>query len=95
MRRPEDYQRGHISGAINIFWLDMLREDNLRRLPVDKEILVYCYVGHTSSQVMALLNLIGFNIKSLKFGMGISPDDKVKIKGWKDYNYPVKKGNQP
>jgi len=95
LRRPEDYQRGHIPGAINIFWLDMLREDNVRRLPADKEILVYCYVGHTSSQVMVLLNLLGFRVKSLKFGMGISPDSKVEIKGWTGYNYPIKKGNQP
>lgn len=95
IRRPEDYQGGHISGAINIFWLDILREDNFRKLPMDKEILVYCYVGHTSSQVMVILNLLGFKAKSLKFGMGINPDEKVEIKGWKDYGYPVKKGSQP
>jgi len=95
VRKPEDYQRGHIPGAINIFWLDMLREDNIRKLPADKEILVYCYVGHTSSQVMVLLSLLGFRVKSLKFGMGISPSEDVEIKGWKDYKFPVKKGNQP
>lgn len=95
LRRPEDYQRGHIPGAINIFWLDILREDNLRKIPVDKDILVYCYVGHTSSQVLVLLSLLGFRVKSLKFGMGISPDSKVEIKGWTGYDYPVKKGNQP
>lgn len=91
LRRPEDYQRGHIPEAINIFWLDILREDNLKKLPVNREILVYCYVGHTSSQIMVLLNLLGFKVKSLKFGMGISPDEKVKIKGWKDYGYPIKR----
>lgn len=95
LRRPENYQRGHIPGAINIFWLDILREDNLRKLPPDKEILVYCYVGHTSSQVIVILSLLGFKVKSLKFGMGISPDSKVEIKGWKDYGFPIKKGNQP
>jgi len=94
LRRPEDFQRGHIPGAINIFWLDILREDNIRKLPAEKNILVYCYVGHTSSQVMVLLSLLGFKVKSLKFGMGISPDSKVEIKGWKDYNFPIKKGNQ-
>lgn len=95
LRRPEDYQRGHIPGAINIFWLDILREDNLRKLPPDKEILVYCYVGHTSSQIIVILSLLGFKVKSLKFGMGISPDSTVEIKGWKDYGYPIKEGNQP
>jgi rhodanese-related sulfurtransferase len=89
LRRMEDYKKGHIPGAINIFWLDILKEENLKKLPVNKEILIYCYVGHTSSQVAVLLNLLGYKVKALKFGMGISPDEKVEIKGWKDYGYPL------
>lgn len=91
VRQPEDYQRGHIPGAINIFWLDMLREDNVKKLSVDKEILVYCYVGHTSSQIMVLLDLLGFKVKSLKYGMGIPPN-KGEVKGWLGYGYPIEKG---
>lgn len=89
LRRMEDYKKGHIPGAINILWLDILKEENLKKLPVNKEILIYCYVGHTSSQVAVLLNLLGYKVKALKFGMGISPDEKVEIKGWKDYGYPL------
>lgn len=89
LRQMEDYKKGHIQGAINIFWLDILKKENLEKLPVNKEILIYCYVGHTSSQVVVLLNLLGYKVKALKFGMGISPDEKVEIKGWKDYGYPL------
>jgi rhodanese-related sulfurtransferase len=88
VRRPEDYEKSHIPGAINIFWLEILQPDNIKKLPVDKTILVYCYVGHTSSQVMVLLSLIGYRCKSLKYGMGVAPD-KGEVKGWLGYKYPL------
>lgn len=91
LRRPEDYKKGHIPGAKNIFWLDILKEKNLKKLPKDKKILVYCYVGHTSSQVMTLLKLLGYDVVSLKFGMGISPSKGVPVAGWTDFGYKVTK----
>lgn len=91
VRKSEDYNKGHIKGAINIFWLDILKEENIKKLPIDKQIIVYCYVGHTSSQIMTLLKLLGYNCKSLKFGLGISPSEGVPVAGWIDYNYPLEK----
>lgn len=91
VRRPEDFAEGHIPGAQNIFWLDILKKENLKKLPIDKDIIIYCYVGHTSSQVMVLLNLLGYRCKSLKFGLGISPSEGVPVAGWTDYNYFLKK----
>lgn len=91
IRRPEDYKKGHIPGAKNIFWLDILKPNNLKKLPKDKKILVYCYVGHTSSQVMTLLKLLGYDIVSLKFGMGISPSEGVPVAGWTDFGYKTTK----
>lgn len=88
VRKPEEYEKSHIPGAINIFWLDILQEENLKKLPVDKIILIYCYVGHVSSQVMVLLSLIGYRCKSLKYGMGIPPD-RGETEGWLDYKYPL------
>lgn len=87
IRRPEDFKKGHIPGAKNIFWLDILKPENLKKLPKDKKILVYCYVGHTSSQVMTLLKLLGYDVVSLKFGMGESPVKGVPVAGWKDFGY--------
>jgi len=88
-REPEAYKEGHIKGAINIFWLDLL--ENLDKLPKDKTILVICYVGHTASQVMVVLNLLGYKAKALKFGMGKSPVVGVPIAGWLDYGYDIEK----
>jgi len=91
LRRPEDFKKGHIQGAHNIFWKDILKESNLSKLPQLKPILLYCYVGHTSSQVLVLLKLLGFDAKSLKFGMGESPVEGVPIAGWKTLKYKVEK----
>lgn len=89
IRRPEDFKSGHIPGATNIFWLDLLKPENLEKLPRDKKILVYCYVGHTSSQIMTLLKLLGYDVVSLKFGMGISPVEGIPVAGWTDFGYEV------
>jgi len=91
IRKPKDFEKGHIENAINIFWLDLLKNENLKKLPKDKKILVVCYVGHTSSQVMVLLKLLGYDVVSLKFGMGISPVKEVPIKGWTQFGFEVEK----
>jgi len=93
IRKPEDYKECHLKGATNIFWLDLFKADNLRRLPQDKTILVYCYVGHTSSQVLVLLKLLGFDAVGLKFGMGKSPVEGVPVAGWLDYGFETVKGS--
>lgn len=93
LRRPEDYNSFHIPGSINIFWLELLSQTNikklLRYLNEDKQIFLICYVGHTSSQAMTLLKLLGINVTSIKFGYGLSPSKNVPIAGWLQYHYPI------
>jgi rhodanese-related sulfurtransferase len=91
LRKPEEYRKMHIKGAHNIFWLDLLNENNLKKLPKDKIIFLICYVGHTSSQAMVLLKLLGYKTVSIKFGYGISPVFEVPIAGWCSMRYPTKK----
>ena len=81
----------HIKGAKNIFWLNILDEKNLKKLPNDKPIFLICYVGHTSSQVLTLLKLLGYNVISIKYGYGLSPDKYVPVAGWLNYGLPVNK----
>ncbi len=88
-RKPEDYARGHIEGAVNIFWLDMLKDENLAKLPHDRRIIVCCYVGHTASQVLVMLRLLGYDVRVLKFGMGQSPAVGVPVAGWTNYGFDV------
>jgi rhodanese-related sulfurtransferase len=88
IRKPEDFKTGHIKGAKNIFWKDLI--DNVDKLPKDKKIVLICYVGHTSSQMLVSLKLLGYDVISLKFGMGISPVEGIPVAGWLDYGFPVK-----
>ena len=91
LRKKEVYNKYHINGAKNIFWLDLLTEKNLKRLQKYKNKIIFliCYVGHTSSQAMVLLKLLGFKVISIKYGYGISPIFEIPIAGWLQFNYPV------
>ena len=89
VREAKAYKQGHIRGAKNIFWMDLLKTENLKKLPKDKRIIIICYVGHTASQIMVALRLLGYKASTLKFGMGISPVEGVPVAGWLDYGYEV------
>ena len=67
--KPEDYQAGHVPGAVNIGAGALFSEENLAKLPPDKQIVVYCYTGQTAGQVVAALNMLGYDAYSLKFGV--------------------------
>lgn len=94
IRKPENYAEGHIPGSTNIFWLDLFKPENLEKLPKDKTIVLICYVGHTASQAMTLLRLLGYNVIALKFGMGISPVAEVPISGWTDLGFETQSGDE-
>ncbi len=87
IRKNEEFKQGHIKGATNIFWKELL--NNLDKLPNDKTIVLICYVGHTASQMLTALNLLGYKSIVLKFGMGISPVEGVPVAGWIDYGFPT------
>lgn len=89
LRSEKEYTKQHIKGSKNIFWLHILDEKNLRKLPHDKPIFLICYVGHTSSQVLTLLKLLGYNAIAIKYGYGISPIQGVPVAGWLDYGLPT------
>lgn len=89
VRMPKDFQKGHIRGAHNVFWLDLFKEESLKKLPKNKKIFVICYVGHTASQAMALLKMLGYDVTAIKFGYGVSPVQGIPVAGWCDYGYPT------
>lgn len=90
IRKPKDYDEGHIKDTTNIFWLDLLEEENLKKLPKDKKIVIICYLGHTASQALVLLKLLGYDVIALKFGMG-KPPSNIPVKGWLNLDFPVVK----
>lgn len=89
LRSETEYKQMHVKGSRNIFWLNILDEKNLAKLPKDKPIFLICYVGHTSSQVLTLLKLLGYTVTSIKYGYGLSPVQGVPVAGWLDYGLPI------
>ncbi len=80
IRSATDFCKGHIDGAINVPFAEVAKPQNLFKLPADKPILVVCYTGHTASQINAILNMLGYNTWTLRFGMtswGASTSTKV------------------
>lgn len=81
IRSSADYAIGHIPGAVNMSGGTLFESENLAKLPKDEKIYVYCYTGHTGSQVTALLNLCGYDATNLTWGiMGWTKDTSVATK---------------
>jgi len=60
---------GHIPGAYQFTPKSSLKTtEMLNLLPTDKTIVVYCYTGQTSSQVVTYLRILGYDAKSLSYG---------------------------
>jgi rhodanese-related sulfurtransferase len=94
LRSEKEYKKMHVKGSKNIFWLNILDDKNLKKLPKDKPIFLICYVGHTSSQVLTLLKLLGYNVISIKYGYGLSPVPGVPVAGWLDYGLPTESSSK-
>ena len=67
LRSAADYAKGHVPGAINIGLSSLAA--NLNKIDPDSPVYLYCYTGHSAAQGTALLNLLGYDAYSLKFGM--------------------------
>ncbi len=67
IRSAAYYAAGHIPGAIN-FGIGSL-VDNLNKLDPDASVYVYCDTGHWAAQAVALLQMLGYDAYSLKFGI--------------------------
>lgn len=72
LRGKEDYDKGHLPGAVNIPFGAIGK--NLDRLPTNKQIVMYCYSGQTSAQAVSATKLLGLNSISYQSGMNF---------GWK------------
>lgn len=79
VRASSAYTIGHIPGAINIPWKEVGQEENLKKLDPERDIVVYCYTGHTGGIATAALNLLGYKATNLKHGMcGWTKDAAVR-----------------
>ena len=69
VRDEAAYRLGHIDKCLHIPLRALFRRENLRHLPPDRQIVVYCETGHESAQAAAVLNLLGYDAVSLKWGI--------------------------
>jgi rhodanese-related sulfurtransferase len=77
-----DYDKGHLPGAIQYTpKVDLKLSTNLKTLPTNKTIVLYCYTGQTSAQVVTILKLLGYDAKSLLFGVNSMNYDWMAANG--------------
>ncbi len=60
---------GHITGAYRVKPLLLSDSSYLSLNPDAETVVTYCYTGQTSGVLTAVLNVLGYNAKSLLFGM--------------------------
>lgn len=66
LRSADDFAQGHIKDAHNTSLANVLIEaENANGKPI----LVVCYTGQTAARATGALRLMGYNAKSLKWGM--------------------------
>lgn len=88
---------GHIPGAYNyIPGQSLTLATDLKTLPTDKTIVVYCYTGTGSAFLAAYLGVLGYDAKSLKFGANSMFTGDLPKSNWnaatmiKNYDYVTK-----
>lgn len=65
-----DYSWGHIDGAVQYTPnVDMKTSTFLKTLPTDKTVAVYCYTGQTSAHMAAYLKVLGYDAKTILYGV--------------------------
>lgn len=73
---------GHIPGAMQYTPKESIKlATDLKTLPTDKPVVLYCYTGQTSAFLAAYLRLIGYDAKSLLFGGNGMIYDIMQAKG--------------
>jgi len=65
----EDYEAGHIPGALYIPWREIVKEDSLKKLPKDKDIILYDSTGYLENQALIALRVLGYKAFALRWGM--------------------------
>lgn len=78
---------GHIPGAMQYTPKSSMKlSTQLKTLPTDKPVVVYCYTGQTSAFLTAYLRLLGYDAKSLLFGTNGMIYDQMTDKGLTVFN---------
>lgn len=62
VRTIEEFQTGHIDGAINLDFYSPTFKEELNKLNKGNTYFVYCRTGNRSGQAMDIMELLGFKV---------------------------------
>ncbi len=66
---PPGQQGGKIAGSIFIPYYDIMKPENLKKLPKDKKLILACVTGQTQNLPIVPLRVLGYNAFTMSFGM--------------------------
>lgn len=81
VRTPKEFKEGHIENAQNIDFLAPTFQDNIKKLNIEKPIIVYCRSGRRSAKSTKILQEAGFTeIYDLQGGIIKWEQEGFKVK---------------
>src|SRR5207237_1689573 len=95
VRPAEEYEKGHLPGAINLPLDVLFRPASLEKLPATGDpILLVCHSGHMESMALGGLAALGYEPYVLRFGLiRWSVDTTVKVAGPSERSVAVVRGH--
>jgi rhodanese-related sulfurtransferase len=60
VRRPDEYDAGHLAGALNLDWMGGRFLEDVEALPKDGRYIVYCKSGGRAGKAAAAMGDLGF-----------------------------------
>jgi rhodanese-related sulfurtransferase len=66
---PPGQQGGKIAGSIFIPYYDIMKPENLAKLPKDKKLILACVTGQTENLPIVPLRVLGYDAYTMAFGM--------------------------
>ncbi|KPK27220.1 MAG: hypothetical protein AMJ61_06480 [Desulfobacterales bacterium SG8_35_2] len=66
---PPGQQGGKIAGSIFIPYYDIMKPENLAKLPKDKKLILACVTGQTQNLPIVPLRALGYDAYTMSFGM--------------------------
>ena len=65
---PPGQQGGKMPGAIYIPYSEILKAENLKKLPKDKKLILVCVTGQTQNLPILALRVLGYDARTMQFG---------------------------
>lgn len=66
---PPAQAGGRIAGSIYIPYYDIMKPENLQKLPKDKKLILACVTGQTQNLPVVPLRVLGYDARTMSFGM--------------------------